>query len=194
MSDITIKELSTPVVPRFNPSQKGYVGKDVVSYTSNDTSPGQYLLDRKEITKMETEIKPVAEDIPKPIEPPDIENIKIKLEPPKDKDATREMTQIAEQIDSKTSELDSIREKKRILEEQIVELNKKLNSLRTSVGGMNVDNLEFKLTEDNDSYYVDLYNTDQNMLIKEISMDDMQSILNTAQDDHSRGVLLDLFR
>jgi len=187
MADITIKPLSHPVMPKVN--NKTYEAKN---YVKKDKAK-KLNLQTKELQKTNVQVLPAGVHN-KPIKVDNKlsnERIDIKID-----DSSEELAQKIidkqRELDTTSSELQSVAEKKRQLEIQVKQLNSELDKLRESEKDVQIKNAEFRLNRDDEEFFVELLDAEEGTIIKELTLKDMEKVLDKASGD-SKGVLLDLF-
>ncbi|MBF0449942.1 MAG: hypothetical protein HQK75_04510 [Candidatus Magnetomorum sp.] len=180
MSDITLTPLTKPISPSVQQQQpkKPYESK------KNENSDDSIHLQNKEIVKSNVQMLPPGA---KKIEP-----IQFKHD-----DASQKSQKVSykeKELNLKRSELPLAQEADRDkLKSEIYQLNLKLEQLKKSENGPNIQGAKFRLNEDDQGPYVELINVEQDVVIKELSVESLEDVLRQTSNDNNLGVLMDLF-
>ena len=196
MADISVSATTSPIVPKYTPSQKQADVKANTIDKITKESQDSISLQRIDIQKSNVQIVPPGKEIQQPeFEPSseikrrqDVDTIE------QDRGVSDQITRKSKEIQDATEELQSVEAQKTYLESKVAQLNNELERLKQNEEGIKLNNAEFRMSysKDDDEYYVDLVNIDQNTVIKEITTEDMERILDDSQGA-TRGRLLDLF-
>jgi hypothetical protein len=186
MSDITLTPLTKPVSPSVNQQQPKRPYQPINNNTQED---GTINFVSKETEKIGnySDVRLLPQKREK-IEDPEFS----------EKETFQKSQKLfykEKELAVKRSELpfvkdDKVREK---LESDIYHLNLKLEALKKSEKGPNIQGAQFQLNEDDDGFYVELINVEQDVVIKEFSEENFEDILRKTSDPNNMGVLLDLF-
>jgi len=185
MSDITLTPLTKPVSPSVNQQQPKHPYKPPIKTQDDDTI---------NLVSKETEKIGNYSDIQLlPQKRKKMEDVEFEAKESFQK--SQKMFYKENELAVKRSELpfvksDEVREK---LESDIYHLNLRLEELKKSESGPEIDGAQFRLNEDEDGFYVELINVEQDVVIKELSEENFEDILRQTSDTNNLGVLLDLF-
>ncbi|ETR67047.1 MAG: hypothetical protein OMM_05349 [Candidatus Magnetoglobus multicellularis str. Araruama] len=181
MSDISLTPLSKPISPSVNQQQPNKPYQP----SKNNTDNGTIKFTTQEIDKSNVQILPPGR---KKIEAPELK--KSESFQQSQKAAFKES-----EIEQKKAELPFIKDEdtRKKLQSEIYHLNLKLEELKKSEKGPNIQGAQFRLNEDDEGFYVELINVDQDVVIKELSEENFEDILRQTSDTNNLGVLLDLF-
>ena len=186
MSDVTLTPLTKPVSPSVNQQQpkkpyqppiKDQQEDDTINFVSKETEKlGNYS---------DLQLLPQKKE---KIEDPAFEAKEIFQK-------SQKLFYKEKELAIKRSELPFVKDEKvrEKLESDIYHLNLKLEELKKSEKGPNIDGAQFQLNEDDDGFYVELINVEQDVVIKEFSEENFEDILRKTSDPNNMGVLLDLF-
>jgi len=186
MSDVTLKPLTSPVSPSVNQQQPN---KPYQPPTNKPQGDGSIHLVSKETERIghhsDLQLLPQKR---KKSEDPEF----------KESDSFQKSQKLfykEKELAVKRSELPFVKDEKvrEKLESDIYHLNLKLEELKKSEKGPNIEGAQFRLNDDDDGFYVELVNVAQDVVIKEFSEENFEDILKQTSDPNNLGVLLDLF-
>jgi hypothetical protein len=186
MSEITLTPLTKPVSPSVNqqqpnkpyqPAKNNTQDTDTINLVSKETKKIGHYSDLQLLPQKKEKI-----------EDPEF----------KEKETFQKSQKLfykEKELAVKRSELPFVKDEKvrEKLESDIYHLNLKLEELKKSEKGPNIDGAQFRLNEDDEGFYVELINIEQNVVIKELSEENFEDILRQTSDTNNLGVLLDLF-
>jgi hypothetical protein len=186
MSDVTLTPLTKPISPSVNQQQPI---KPYQPPNNDKQEDGTIHLVSKETKKIGnyTDLQLLPQKKEK-IEDPAFEAKEVFQK-------SQKLFYKEKELAIKRSELPFVKDEKvrEKLESDIYHLNLKLEELKKSERGPNIDGAQFQLNEDDDGFYVDLINVEQDVVIKEFSEENFEDILRKTADPNNMGVLLDLF-
>jgi len=181
MSDITVSPLTKPITPSVNQQQ---LRKPYQPQIDDGTDDDSIHLQKQEVVKSNVQIMPPGFREPNSLEYGEQDgNLK-----------SQRISQKEKELNLKRTELHLAREEDREnLKSEVYQLNLKLEQLKHSENGPNIKGAQFRLNEDDDGFYVDLINVEQDVVIKELSVESLEDILRQTSDENNLGVLMDLF-
>lgn len=188
MADISIQSLSHPVTPRVK--SRTFETKNFENTEKNS----EVNLQSKKLIKTHVQVLPPGvHKKPIKIDNKFIPEQKAKaVKPESTETIAREIIDKQRELEITSSELQSVAHRKRQIEAQVQQLNSELDKLRESEKDVQIQNAEFRLNKDEDEFYVELLDTEDGAVIKELTLDDMEKVLDKASGN-AKGVLLDLF-
>jgi hypothetical protein len=186
MSDITLTPLTKPVSPSVNQQQP----------KKNYQPPANNAQENDTINLVSKETKKIGNFRDLTLLP----QKRVKVDDPKfgEKESFQKSQKLfykEKELAIKRSELPFVKDAKvrEKLESDIYHLNLKLEELKKSNRGPNVDGAQFRLNEDDNEFFVELINVEQDVVIKEFSEESFEDILRQTSDPNNMGILLDLF-
>jgi len=182
MADVTLTPLTKPFSPSVNQQQP----KKPYQVPIQNKTDGTVRLQNDEVDyRSDVQLLPQARKKIEPIGVKETDDSFIK---------SQKVTFKENEIELKKSELPFVSEEERDrLQSEIYQLNLKLDELKKSDKGPNIQGAKFRLNEDDDGFYVELINVDQDVVIKELSEESFEDILRQTSDTETMGILLDLF-
>lgn len=174
--------LTKPITPSVNQQQPR---KPYQPQIDDDTTDESIRLQNKEIVKNNIQILPPGKR--------DIESLEFETDDNEYLKSQR-VSRKEKELNLKRSELNLAREEDRDkLKSEIYQLNLKLEELKNSANGPNIQGAQFRLNEDDEGFFVDLINVEQDVVIKELSVESVEDILKQTSDSNNLGVIMDLF-
>ncbi|KPA19755.1 hypothetical protein MHK_000031 [Candidatus Magnetomorum sp. HK-1] len=178
---VTLSPLTKPISPSVQQQQP----KKPYSPQEKETTDETINLQNKEIVKSNVQVLPPGAKKSAPIKFKENDNNFQESQ----KAAFKE-----KELNLKRAELPLAREEDREkLRADIYQLNLKLEQLKQSEKGPNIQGAQFRLGEDDNEFYVELINVEQDTVIKELSVESLEDVLRQTSDKNNMGVLLDLF-
>jgi len=182
MSNVTLTPLTKPISPSVNQQQPKKPYSPQQKETTDDTINLQH---KDDVIKSNVQVLPPGAKRVKPIEFKEVDI---------DFQKSQKVSLKEKELNLKRSEVPLAREEDREkLKSEIYELNLKLEQLKQSEKGPNIQGAKFRLGEDDNEFYVELINVEQNTVIKELSVESLEDVLRQTSGDNNMGVLLDLF-